>query len=161
MNNFITLCNIQHTSGNQPLKGPRLGSSDKYTTLLLLALLIKPVFHLQMSLPEATFWWILILILAKCLSVRLRNKWFWVWDLNFRFRACFEQGVLWHSGNYRMWIHSEMHTWHDRNIQSNFFWSKKSRILVFVVFEWKKLLHMKKFTSGKPALRSSMSPRIL
>ena len=25
----------------------------------------------------------------------------------FRFRACFEQGVTWHSGNYRVWIHSK------------------------------------------------------
>ena len=24
--------------------------------------------------------------------------------LNFRLRACFEQGVPWHSGNYRVWI---------------------------------------------------------
>ena len=39
--------------------------------------------------------------------------------LNFRFRACFEQGVPWHSGNYRVWIHSETRTWHDKNIQSN------------------------------------------
>ena len=38
--------------------------------------------------------------------------------LNFRFRACFEQSVPWHSGNYRMWIHSEKRTWHDKNIQS-------------------------------------------
>ena len=38
--------------------------------------------------------------------------------LNFRFRACFEQGVPWHSGNYRVWIHSETRTWHDKNIQS-------------------------------------------
>ena len=38
--------------------------------------------------------------------------------LKFRFRACFEQGVPWHSGNYRVWIHSEMHMWHDKNIQS-------------------------------------------
>ena len=38
--------------------------------------------------------------------------------LKFRFRACFEQGVPWHSGNYRMWIHSETRTWHDKNIQS-------------------------------------------
>ena len=37
--------------------------------------------------------------------------------LNFRFRACFEKGVLSHSGNYRMWIHSEMRTWLDKNIQ--------------------------------------------
>ena len=38
--------------------------------------------------------------------------------LNFRFRACFEQGVPWHSGNYRVWIHSKTHMWHDKNIQS-------------------------------------------
>ena len=49
--------------------------------------------------------------------------------LNFRFRACFEQGVPWHLGNYRVWIHSEnpyvtwqqhtatLYTW--KNIQSN------------------------------------------
>ena len=34
--------------------------------------------------------------------------------LNFRFRACFEQGVSWHSGNYR----AETRTWHDKNVQS-------------------------------------------
>ena len=38
--------------------------------------------------------------------------------LNFRFRACFEQGVPSHSGNYRVWIHSETRTSHDNNIQS-------------------------------------------
>ena len=37
--------------------------------------------------------------------------------LNFRFRACLEQGVPWHSGNYRERIHSETRTWHDKNIQ--------------------------------------------
>ena len=59
-------------------------------------------------------------------------------DLYFRFRACFEQGVPWHPGNYKVWIQSETHlmhradkyshnswircetrTWHDNNIQSN------------------------------------------
>ena len=39
--------------------------------------------------------------------------------LNFRFRTCFEQGVPWHSGNYRVLIHSETRMWHDKNIQSN------------------------------------------
>ena len=39
--------------------------------------------------------------------------------LKFRIRACFEQGVPWHSGNYRVWIHSEARTWYDRNIESN------------------------------------------
>ena len=38
--------------------------------------------------------------------------------LNFRFRACIEQGVPWHSGAHRVWIHSETPTWHDKNIQS-------------------------------------------
>ena len=38
--------------------------------------------------------------------------------LNFRFRACFKQGVLWHSGNFRVWIQSETRKWHDKNIQS-------------------------------------------
>ena len=39
--------------------------------------------------------------------------------LNFRFRACFELGVPWHSGNYRVWIHCDRRTWYDKNIQSN------------------------------------------
>ena len=39
--------------------------------------------------------------------------------LNFRFRACFVQGVPWHSGNYRVRIHSETRTWHDKNIQTS------------------------------------------
>ena len=39
--------------------------------------------------------------------------------LNFKYRSCFEQGVPWHSGNYRPWIHSKTRTRHDRNIQSN------------------------------------------
>ena len=39
--------------------------------------------------------------------------------LNFGFRTCFDQGVPSHSGNYRVWIHSETRTWHDKNIRSN------------------------------------------
>ena len=35
------------------------------------------------------------------------------------FRACFEQRVPWHSGNYRVWIHSKTCAWHDKNIQWN------------------------------------------
>ena len=37
--------------------------------------------------------------------------------LDFRFCAYFEQEVSWHSGNYRVWIHSETRMWHDKNIQ--------------------------------------------
>ena len=39
--------------------------------------------------------------------------------LNFRYGACFEQWVSWHSGNYRVWIHSKTRTHHDKNILSN------------------------------------------
>ena len=34
-------------------------------------------------------------------------------------RTCFEQGVPWYSGKYRVLIHSEMRTWHEKNMQSN------------------------------------------
>ena len=37
---------------------------------------------------------------------------------NARYCACFEQGVPWHSGIYRLRIHSELSMWHDTNIQS-------------------------------------------
>ena len=43
-------------------------------------------------------------------------------ESNFRFRACFEQGVPWHSDNYRVWIQSETCRWHGKNIQSEKFW---------------------------------------
>ena len=32
-----------------------------------------------------------------------------IWSFSF----CFEQGVPWHSSNYRVGIHSETRTWHD------------------------------------------------
>ena len=37
--------------------------------------------------------------------------------LNFRYCVGFEEGLLWHSLYYRKWIHSQMRTWHDKNIQ--------------------------------------------
>ena len=49
------LCNVQHKSGNRPLKGPALGSAGKYSTLLPLAWLIKPVLHLRIFSYEVTF----------------------------------------------------------------------------------------------------------
>ena len=42
--------------------------------------------------------------------------------LNFRYRASFEQGFPWHSGNYRVQIHYETRTWHDNNIQLRKLW---------------------------------------
>ena len=68
------------------------------------------------------------------------NGWVFVYELSgcgfesrcshliFRYGACFEQGVSWHSGNCRVWIHSQTRTWHDKNIQpyvlllSTFIW---------------------------------------
>ena len=90
------LRNVQHTSGNWPLKRLALGSADKYTTLLPLAWPIKRLF-------------------AKF------------------------------------------------SLVSDFFRSKKSVIqsYFFIIFKQKKLLRKKKFPSGKPALRSSISTRIL
>ena len=44
--------------------------------------------------------------------------------LNFRFAPVWNKDILdilgdaWHSGNYRVWIHTETRTWHDDNIQS-------------------------------------------
>ena len=49
--------------------------------------------------------------------------------LNFRFRTCSEQGVPWHSGSYRVWIHSETCTWHDKNIQSD--------TLIIAIYTWR------------------------
>ena len=37
---------------------------------------------------------------------------FWYWDY-------FEYRIPWHSGKYRVWIHSETRTWHSNNIHSN------------------------------------------
>ena len=39
--------------------------------------------------------------------------------LNFIFCVCFEKGVSWNSGHYRVWIHSETLRSHDKKIQSN------------------------------------------
>ena len=50
-------------------------------------------------------------ILAKWWNVRLWTKWFWVWvsldSFNIQISHLFEQGVLWHSGNLRLQIHSK------------------------------------------------------
>ena len=57
--------------------------------------------------------WVFVYELSGC---GFESSWS---HLNFRFRACIEQGVPWHSGNYRVSIHSEARTWHDKSIQSN------------------------------------------
>ena len=53
-------------------------------------------------------------------------------QLNFRFHTCFEQGGPWYSGNYRVWTDSEMHMWHDKNIQTKItdcFFSQKWAVM--------------------------------
>ena len=57
--------------------------------------------------------WVFVYELSGCVIVSCCNL------LNFRYCACFEQGVSWHSGIYRVWIHSQTRAWLDRNIQSN------------------------------------------
>ena len=61
-------------------------------------------------------WLQLTASLAKWFVYELRGSGFGssCSHLNFKFRACFEQGVPWHSGNYRVWIHSETRTWYDK-----------------------------------------------
>ena len=78
--------------------------------------------------------------LAKWLSVRLRTKWLWVWvqlqSLKLQILRLLKQRVPWHSGNYRVWIHSQTRTWHDKNIQSWCFllsWRWTVVMLKFVV----------------------------
>ena len=47
--------------------------------------------------------------------------------LNSRYRACFEQGVPWHSGNSKVWIYYETCMWHhDKNIKlkNNSLWHR-------------------------------------
>ena len=48
--------------------------------------------------------WVLVHELSGC---RFESR---CSQLNFRYRACFEQEIPWHSGNYWVWIHSETRT---------------------------------------------------
>ena len=57
--------------------------------------------------------------------------------LTFRLRACFEQGVPWHSDNYRVWIHSKTRTWHDKNIQYNLPSFEIFRKIALTICLWK------------------------
>ena len=60
--------------------------------------------------PVWSIRWVFVYELSGC---GFESSWN---HLNFRFHACYEQGVPWHSRNYRVWIHSEMRTWHDKYI---------------------------------------------
>ena len=60
------------------------------------------------------FYWVFVYELSGC-GFESRCS-----HLNFRYRACFEQGIPWHLGNYRVWIPSEIHRRHNKNIPSIF-----------------------------------------
>ena len=95
-------------------------------------------------LVEILFIPVEIFSLVKILYFQIRpvwlNGWAFVYELsgwrfesrcshlNFRYGAYFEQGVLWHSGNYGVWIHCETRSWHDKNIQSGFI----CRLMIFL-----------------------------
>ena len=64
--------------------------------------------------------WVFVYILSSCGFESSFSH------LNLRYRTCFVQGFPWHPGNYRLWIHSETGTWHDKNIQAN--------VLAFCIF---------------------------
>ena len=66
--------------------------------------------------------------------------------LNFRFRACFEEGVPWHSGNYGVWIHSETHPWHDKNRQSNAPYRSVLTTQLYQLASWDKWLSVRLWT---------------
>ena len=73
--------------------------------------------------------------------------------LNFRYCNCFEQGVPWHSGNYRVWIHSKKRTWHDKNIQS----PHSLTILMLLFVKLYLLLVSNKLTKTLPSSRVNIA----
>ena len=58
--------------------------------------------------------------------------------LSFRFRTCFKQGVPWHSGNYRLRIHSDMRMSHDKNIVIVLKFLKQSLFFSINLVTWRK-----------------------
>ena len=74
---------------------------------------LEPKTSLANSNPVLLNGWLVVYELSDCgFEPRCSH-------LNFRFHACFEQGIPWQSSNYRVWTHSETCTWHDTNIQIN------------------------------------------
>ena len=69
--------------------------------------------HSSIIWPVWPHGWVLVYEVSGC-CVESRCS-----HLIFRYGACFEKGVPWHSGNCRVWIHAQTRTWHDKNIQSN------------------------------------------
>ena len=78
----------------------------------------KEVLNLHIVNNTVLIGWVIVYELSGCRFESSSSH------LHFRFRACFEQWVPWHSGHYRVWIHSETRTWHDKIIQLNIKTSK-------------------------------------
>ena len=77
-----------------------------------IVLYILPLYPLYALLPVWLNGWVFLYELSGCGFESCCSH------FNFRFRSCFEQGVPWNSGNYRVLIHSDTHTWHAKNIQT-------------------------------------------
>ena len=71
----------------------------------------------------------------------LRNKTWWLIALRM-----LEQGVPWHSGNYRVWIYSKTRTWHNKNIQSVASLLQKSLKNINIINQYQKLEKKYKYT---------------
>ena len=94
--------------------GTRMHRTDKYS---------------QHSLIIWLVWlngWVLVYELSGC---EFESR---CCHLNFRCHACFEQGVPWHSDNYRVLIHFEMRTWNNKNVQASEY------ITTFIKSLWKR-----------------------
>ena len=62
--------------------------------------------------------------------------------LNFKYRACFEQGAPWYSTNYRVYIHSKTWMWHDnKNTQLKNFLPLYTLLLIYSKVKASQILH--------------------
>ena len=91
---------------------PSLSVSDCNWTRTHNHLIRQQALNHLAKLASLAKWLVLVCELSGC---RFESSFS---HLNFRFHACFEQGVPWHSANHRVWTHSETRTWHNKNIQS-------------------------------------------
>ena len=71
--------------------------------------------------------------IAKWLNVRFRKASGCSY-LNFKYRACFEQGSPWHLDNYRMCILSKAPMWHNKNTQLKDFLPLYSVLLIYLIY---------------------------
>ena len=85
--------------------------------MLFLSLGLLIIFSVNSSKPS--IWVFLIITLFLLVDYRVSPVESHSSHLNFRYCTCLKQGVSWHSGNCKVWIHSKTRMWHDKNIQSN------------------------------------------